>query len=108
VTRPRMPKQAVAQPQARPPRIVDQWYAPPALGNADAAWAIVSATAIVKRKQSGQPTPIDAPPAPHSPAGNDVRPPDSTQIVAMAMAKLENQFMLFSSSGPDPPPVAAF
>src|SRR4051812_14365051 len=55
--------QAVAQPQPLPPRIEPQWYRPPAVGYADAIWAIANATMKANKLPSGQPMPIEAPPA---------------------------------------------
>src|SRR5436305_14674618 len=84
---------AVPQPQPLPPRIDAQWYSPPAVGNAEATWPIVAATAREKRETSGQPSPIAAPPTLHRPRWNDVMPPATMQMIASEMAKLENPLM---------------
>src|SRR5450432_3966424 len=49
--------QAVAQPQPLPPRIELQWYRPPAVGNAEATWAMHRATINAKPKPIGQTMP---------------------------------------------------
>ncbi|HVK10144.1 MAG TPA: hypothetical protein VM597_15355, partial [Gemmataceae bacterium] len=63
---------------------------PPALGNADATWPMVSATAREKRQHRGQPMPMAAPPTLLRPIGNEVIPPARTQMVDIARAKLAN------------------
>src|SRR5215468_6128684 len=81
--------QAVAQPQPRPPRIADQWYSPPAVGNVEASCPIVAATARANRPASGQPRPIAAPPTLHNPRWNDVTPPARMQMIDRDNAKFE-------------------
>ena len=89
VTSPARLNQAVTQPQARPPRMEPQWYRPPAVGKADATWAMVAATVSENRQTSGQPSPMPAPPAPPSPTWNEVIPPARMQMIDSEMAKLE-------------------
>src|SRR6516165_3543747 len=89
VTSPARLNHAVAQPQPRPPRIADQWYNPPAVGNVEASWPIVAATASAKRLTSGQPRPIDAPPTLQRPRWNDVTPPARMQMIDSDSAKFE-------------------
>ena len=90
--------QAVAQPQPRPPRIELQWYRPPAVGYAEAIWAIAIATINANRAPTGQPMPIDAPPAALRPVPNAVMPPATMQMIANEIAKLENPLMRRESS----------
>src|SRR5437868_10435780 len=94
VIKPARLNQAVAQPQPRPPRMAAQWYSPPAVGNADATWPIVSATSSENRQHSGQPNPTAAPPTLHRPTWNDVTPPARMQTTDSEMAKFENAPML--------------
>ncbi|MCY1401493.1 hypothetical protein D9M71_166120 [compost metagenome] len=42
------------------------------------------------RQPSGQPMPIDAPPAPEVPWASELMPPDRMQMIEKEMAKLEN------------------
>ena len=89
---------AVAQPQPRPPRMLLQWYSPPAVGNALAIWPMPSATTTAKMTPSGQPMPMLAPPAAVNPFGNAVMPPARMQMIEKLMAKLENPLMRRDSS----------
>src|SRR5437868_15424829 len=98
VIKPARLNQAVAQPQPRPPRIAAQWYSPPAVGNADATWAIVNATTSEKRHTSGQPSPIAAPPTPQKPMWNEVTPPARMQMMDSDRAKLEKPLIRRANS----------
>ncbi len=80
---------AVAQPKPRPPRIEAQWYRPPAVGNADATWPIVSAMQSVSALHTGRPMPMPAPPTLQEPIWNDVMPPAMMQMIENEIAKLE-------------------
>src|SRR4051812_13454757 len=90
VTSPARLNQAVTQPQPLPPRMLAQWYSPPAVGKAEATWPMVSATTSENRQQVGQPSPMLAPPTLHRPTWKDVTPPARMQMIDSDRAKLEN------------------
>ena len=86
VTSPARLNQAVVQPQPRPPRMVAQWYRPPAVGYREASCPMVAATAMEKQTMSGQPTPMAAPPTLESASGNEVAPPARIPMIDREMA----------------------
>src|ERR1700731_4749920 len=98
VTRPARLNQAVAQPQPRPPRIDAQWDSPPAVGKADATWAMVSATTSENRHTSGKPKPMAAPPPPQKPRWREVPPPPRMQMMDSDRAKWEKPLIRRASS----------
>ena len=67
VTSPARLNHAANQPIPRPPNNDAQWYIPPAVGKAEAIWAMVAATQREKTTAKGQPIPIAAGPTAQNP-----------------------------------------
>ncbi len=70
------------------------------MGNAEATWAIDSATHRASRHDAGQPIPIAAPPTLQNPCGKEVIPPATMQMIENETAKFEKPLICRDSSWP--------